>query len=260
MSSLTGLIVGDAPKAETLPTPPASMVDSPTGGVMNDPSKETAPASTETPKTGSERPSWLPEQFKTPEDLAKAYTEIRTKMDSKATATPAPKTDETPNVDMSAAEREYAENGKVSDATLKALAAKGMTSAQVDTYFAGQAALAQQARAEFAEIAGGDDALTTTLAWAKTNLTQAEAAAYDAAVNRGDKATAKMLFQNIVNRYVAANGRDPKLVSGATVPGGTGAQPFANWAQVQEAMSKPQYKTDEAYRQQVRSRLEVSNI
>lgn len=54
-----------------------STSDTNTGLLTTDSSAET----TETPAEGEEtRPAWLPEKFKTPEDLAKSYTELETKM------------------------------------------------------------------------------------------------------------------------------------------------------------------------------------
>lgn len=239
----------NAPVVETTPTI--------TGGVQI---KEGQ--ATQTPPVSTEEKPKLAGKFENVEALEKAYKELETKLGApkapEPPAKPAAGTVEASGLDFNAIADEYTNsNGALSEATTKTLTDKGLTLETVKAFVAGQAAIAKQARAEFVQIAGSEETLTSVVEWAKdpNNIPEAEAKAYDAAVNRGDQTVAKMLWQNIVNRYQAVNGNDPKLVSGSTVPGPGGVKPFANYDQVVAAMSDPRYDSDAAYRDEVIARI-----
>ncbi len=256
---MAGLVIADAPKAETL-NPPASFVETPTG-VMHDPSKEApAPEAKKEEQPAAERPAWLPDKFKSAEDMAKAYKELEQKQGKAPESSSEQGKVEQSGVNMSTAQDEFEKDGKLSDATYKSLAAKGLSREIVDGYLAGQKAIATQTRSEFVAIAGSEEQLTAVLEWAKTGLSKEEITAYDSAVRDGHVATAKMLFQNIQSRFTAANGADPKLVTGSNVPGTPGVQPYESWAQVTADMSKREYKEDPAFRKKVEARLAKSNF
>jgi predicted transcriptional regulator len=245
---------------------PGFMVDGPNGSVIADPSKVPAPK-TETEKSTSERPEWLDEKFKSPEDLAKAYKELEQKLGQKPaadTAKPAdaitPEQVKEKGFDMAALQTEYAEKGELSAETLAKLEEKGITKAAVDQYIEGVNAKAQQVRNEFAQLAGGEESLTSVLEWAKTSLSAEEAAGYDALLESGNHAAAKMAFQGIVARYVAENGETPTLVEAAPSTRTSGEKPFDSWEQVTKEMGKPEYQKDPAFRAKIARRLEVSNL
>src|SRR5690606_27809848 len=114
------------------PQPPEGAVDDGKGGVLLDTSK----VQQEQSGTDPQRPAWLPEKFSSPEDLAKAYAELESKLGGqKKEETPAtPPTKEEAEkavseagLDMAALSKEYAELGGLSEDTLKALEAKGIT-------------------------------------------------------------------------------------------------------------------------------------
>lgn len=224
----------------------------------------TAPAAVETPAAvipaaaTPERPTWLPEKFKTPEEMATAYKELETKQSTAAPAVPVVEVVKQAGVDIAKLGAEYAENGKLSAESLTDLAAKGIPQATVDAYIAGLNAVATQQVAKLQEVVGGKENLTKILEWAKTGLSPTEANAYDKALDANDLTSASMLLQNIQAKYTAAVGNDPKLVKGEIVPNAAGVQPFANTDQVHLAMRDPRYKTDPEYRAQVAKRLAIS--
>jgi hypothetical protein len=259
MSTATLNIGG--PPAQPAMVAPEHMIDGPNGSVIADPSKIAPPAE---PAKKGDRPAWLPEKFKSPEDLAKAYGELESKLGTKPEAKPEAKPAITPaeaaakGVDLKALAEEYRTKGALTDATLADLKAKGIDKADVDTYIAGKEAKNQADAAALAEVAGGKDKLTNVLQWAQTNIDPADAKVYNDLIDAGNVQAAKLSLMGIVARYNAAVGSDPALVTANGAPGVTGIEPFTSQAQVVEAMQNPKYSRDPAYRAQVERRLAIS--
>jgi predicted transcriptional regulator len=257
------MLIGDAPAPQPQAVVPENVTVTPQGGVQfTDPNASGTPPAPETLKTPEtpERPTWLPEKFKTPEDLAKAYGELESKLGAPKPETPAAQRETPPTVDLASAAAEFLTNeGKLSDETVAALAAKGITPAEVSTYAEGQKALGAQVRAEFAQIAGGEENLKATLSWAKANLTPAEIKQYDAAIQSGNADLAKLLFQGIAARFTAAAGTNPTLLTGGNVPA-SGGETYESWDQVTRDMGDPRYKTDPAFQRKVQTKLLRSPI
>lgn len=224
----------------------------PEGGVAVTAKTET-PAGKETP--AGDRPAWLPEKFKTAEDMAKSYTELEKKLGEK---TPASAPVELPKgVDIPAVTKEYQDNGgKLSDKTLEDLKSKGISKDIFDAYISGQQAIAREQHNALGEIVGGTDNLGKILSWAKTGLTQGEIKAYNDAVDSGNTEGAKLLLGSISQKYAQANGVDPKLVSGSITRTKSGVEPFKSSAEVVKAMRDPRYQTDAAYQKLVADRLD----
>lgn len=237
---------------------PGFMVEGPNGSVMVDPAK--VPAKAETP---SERPSWLPEKFKTPEDMAKAYGELETKLGTPKPETPATVTPEQAKekgVDLDALQKEYSEKGALSADSLTALEAKGFTKEHVAQYIAGIQATQAKVRSEFAEIAGGDESLTNVLQWAQKNLSAEEQKSYDALLDSGNHLAAKTVLKDIVTRYKSEVGGDePALIDATRAPSTSGLKPFASQAEAAAAIADPRYAKDPAYRLKVMQRINVSD-
>lgn len=254
------------PTASTGPassTPPAHVTVGSDGVARVDPSKRVE-ESKPTAKVEESRPAYLPEQFKTPEELAKAYNELRAKMDGKPSekpqATPdAAKAVAEAGLDTSKLSTEIAQTGNLSAESIAALKAKGIDDATITAHVEGVKALASQFRTTLANAVGGEESLKAVSAWAKVNLTNAEAAAFDKAVGSGDPALAQIALQGIHARFVAAEGSDPKLVSGEGTQA-AGVEPFKDSAEVTRAMKDPRYKKSQAFRDEVRSRLRVSQV
>lgn len=217
----------------------------------------------EAPQTQEEsRPEWLPEKFKSAEDLAKAYTELEK---SKATkGTKSSKTDEAPadqNVMTSAideATSEFMESGELSDNTFESLEKAGLPRELVEAYMAGQGALAESQVSTVKEAIGGDGNYEAMAEWAAENLTETELEAYNEVVENGSVDQARMAVRGMFAQFQAAGGKAPQLMQGNTQ--GTGVKPFGSAAQVTEAMKDPRYKNDPAYRQSVEQRLAVTTV
>ena len=70
--------------------------------------------------------------------------------------------------------------------------------------------------------------------------------------------SARLAAQGLHARYVAANGAEPALVTGATA--GQSGDVFSSTAQLVEAMRDPRYAADPAYRATVEAKLARSSI
>ena len=107
-------------------------------------------------------------------------------------------------------------------------------------------------------VAGGDQQYSEMLQWAKDNLNPQEVEMFDTVIDRGDPLAAFFAVRSLSYRYLDAQGREGKMVTG-TAPRGDGSQ-FTSQAEVVEAMSDPRYDRDPAFRQKIMKKLERSDI
>ena len=224
----------------------------------------------------TERPEWLPEKFKSAEDMAQAYAELEKRMGQGAkeveeTEQPAEQQQEEQTDDdnkeeasdyneaVVEASKEFFENdGKLSEDTYKKLEGIGLPRDLVDSYAAGQQALLQSEEAQIKGVAG--DSYDAMAEWANEHLPQEEIDAFDEAVTGGTVSQAKLAVQGLYARYQNATGAtQPKLVQGAV--SGTSTMPFKSMQELARAQSDPRYRSgDKAYHQEIDRRLAVSNI
>jgi len=235
--------------------------------------------STETPAPAvadPNRPAWLPEKFKTAEDMAKSYGELERKLGTPKPTTPPASTDAAPQIksaadvsktladaglDMVALRTEFATNGALSDATYTALAAKGIDRGQADSYIEGQKAIVREYTAGLHESVGGKEKFAGLIEWAGANLSADEIKSVNKTLVSGDAALSKTVLAGLNARYTAAMGTDPSLVNGERVPGAGGIQPFRSNNELVAAMQDPRYKgNDPAYHADVRRRVAISNL
>lgn len=229
----------------------------------------TTPEAPSTTPQEEQKPAWLGE-FESPEALAKAYAELRTKMsregspketapaETPTTRDEAAKVAEGAGVDMAALETEFLEHGGLTDATYENLAKAGFARETVDAYIAGQQALNEQIQSRIEEHVGGADRLQAALEWAATGLSQEEAQAFNNAVTKADEVGLKFLMDGLMAKYTAAEGNEPRL-HGGSVSGSSGSV-FRSTAELTAAMGDPRYQRDEAYRADVMARLARSSI
>lgn len=261
----TAVTFSTDPVADPNATPPANAKETANGGVSVSPPDPT-PKTEDTPKTYAGK-------YKSVEDLEKGYVELEKKIgtqsappkpDASTVSGEAPKAPTTEQVrdavskaglNIADLNKEYAKDGKLSEATLKTLNDKGITAEMVNAYTTGVQAIQTQQRAALAEVAGGEDGLKNLYEWVGTNVPANEVDAYNQIVETGSIDAAKLALQGFVSRYNAAVGKEPATVDGEPVPAGGDVAPYASNAEVVRAMSDPLYQTDEAYRQRVYARL-----
>lgn len=234
---------------------------------------ETAPAG------GDSRPAWLPEKFKTPEDLASAYRALEQRLGAAshlpapaAPAQPAPAQGAQPAPGEQPAQpapaggdiaselmQEWVRTGNVSPESRKRFTEK--TGLQ-PTFIDNQIAYMQQQNAAASRMAserlGGEGAVSELMDWAKGRLTDGDRAAFNRAVYSGDPALAQMAVDGLAARYEAEVGRSPRLMAGRKPRPHTGIVPFQSAAEWQAQIRDPKYRTDPAFRAQVEDRLKAS--
>jgi len=202
-----------------------------------------------------ERPEWMPEKFDSPEEFAKAYKELETKLGEGAT-------EELPT-ELSAdsldkfSER-YAENGKLEDEDYNELEKMGLPRSIVDTYIKGNEAALQVAQnTVFGEV-GGQENYQEMVTWASTNLDTDEIALYDEAMNSGDMTKVMNAVRGLSARYDNSEGRTPNLVQGKSK--GSNSSGYSSLEEMKVDMRDPRYHADPAFRESVQHKLSVSNI
>lgn len=227
---------------------------------LQDAANADKPADTPAPQTQEEtRPEWLPEKFQSPEDLAKAYSELEKKGSTSKKASKEEAPAEEPNTMSTAIETataEFMESGELSDKTFETLEKAGLPRDIVEAYMAGQGALVATQVAQVKETIGGEGNYEAMAEWAAENLAEEELSAYNEVVENGTVEQARMAVRGLFAQFRSAGGKAPTLIQGSTT--GSGVKPFGSAAQVTEAMRDPRYKNDPAYRQTVEQRLAVT--
>lgn len=226
----------------------------------------------ETPAEGAkERPEGVPEKFWNAETgevnteaLLKSYSELEAKMSGKEENqeggdenapeggdAPAPLTEA-----FSSAQTEYAETGNLSDETIGKLEAAGIDRATIDTYVAGVKAIEAQMTQQAYTLVGGEDNYKAMIGWAKANLSETEAAAFDRAVQSQD--TMSLAIRGLYQQYQSANGNEPPAINGKPSSNSSGVSAFKSSAEMKAAMADPRYKTDASYRDDVAKRIALA--
>jgi len=235
-----------------------------------DPETEEAVESVPEEQTQEDRPDWLPEKFKSPEDMANAYGELEKKMGAGAeeqqeegeTTNEEQQPDDTTEEDTNTndviveASKEFFENdGVISEETYKNLAEVGLPKELVDSYAAGQQALQQSEEGSIKAVTEGNwDQMAE---WAANNLSPEEVNTFDDIVQNGSVEQAKLAAKGLYAQFKAENGVSPKLVQGAV--NGSSTMPFKSNQELARAMSDPRYKSgDKSYHEEIDRRIAVS--
>ena len=228
----------------------------------------------ELPQDQSDRPEWLPEKFKSAEDMAQAYAELEKKLGQ----APKEDTEESEQVEEKAeddeeqteentseaykavaeASKEFFENdGQLSEETYNALEKSGYPKHIVDSYAEGMAALAEKQQGELNSLTQGN--YEAMVEWANENLPQEELNSINNTITSSDMNMAKLAVQGLYARYQNEVGAKPKLTQGAV--NGVSTMPFKSMQELARAQSDPRYKSgDKAYHEEIDRRLLVSKI
>lgn len=219
---------------------------------------------------GDKRPEWLPEKFKSPEDMAKAYSELEKKLgqpkqgeqqgeQQQEANEAAEKAVESAGLNMDALSAEYAEKGELAPESYEALEKVGISKEMVDQYISGIEAQQELATQQMLAPIGGQGAYTEMVAWAADNLSDSEIDDYNKAIDSGDMATMKMAVENLHNRYTSENGSEPKrMIAGRN--GDAGLSVYNSTAELMRDMQDKRYAEDPAFRSKVEQKLARSNI
>ena len=168
-------------------------------------------------------------------------------------------------VDLAPYQTEFDTNGDVSEES-RAKIAEGLKKVLganarqiVDDFIDSRKVVVENDTRMFYDAAGGEENYGRMATWAAQNLPKQQLEAYNAQVTSGDRHAALFTLDGLKAKYEAANGKIPARVLGGGGPAPTQGG-FASSAEMRRAMADPRYKTDEAYRAQVASRLAVSNF
>jgi|TARA_R100000482_G_C5127033_1_gene149349 hypothetical protein len=239
------------------------------------PTEETSDKPIEESKTN--RPEWLPEKFKSPEDMAKAYGELENKLgqsETKEVKESEPKKEtkesdlsidkaeeavESAGLNMDTLQQEYNENGQLDEKSYTALEKAGIPKDYVDAFIKGQEAIATQTANTLKQEVGGAEAYKAMMSWASDNLSEAEINAYNTTVNGKDLEATKLAIAGLNARFKNAEGVEPNLAKGDR-PSTSNASGYRSWAEVTAAMSDPRYSKDEAYQADVQAKIKNSRL
>ena len=222
-------------------------------------------------QTEESRPEWLPEKFKSPEDLSKAYSELERQFTQSRQEASQPEAEqsvpesteearetvENAGLDFDAMQSEFAENGNLSEETYKNLQDKGIPKEMVDAYVKGQESLAANYENEMYSFAGGKDSYTEMSEWASENLSEAEIDAFNESIQSGNQSQARLAIDGLMSRYRDNGGAEPTLVGGKA---SASVDRYDSWAQVTKDMATAEYKKDPAFRASVEKKLERSTL
>ena len=228
-------------------------------------------------KMVAEQEQLLAGKYKDARELEKAYMELQTKLgeqsaeDTEQVSAEDEQPEETKLSDgatlITDAQQEYYDNGnKLSDETL-AKFSEMSSSELLQAYIElnqdapEQAEAADISEAQISEIkqsAGGEQAYSNVVNWAKSNLDSSQTDAFDEVVNTGSVQAIKLAVAGLKAEYDKANGVEGRMVTGKTAP--NRGDVFRSQAELVSAMNDSRYDRDPAYRQDAIEKLDRSDL
>ena len=177
--------------------------------------------------------------------------------------------DDAPAVSLinEASEEYYANDGQLSEETIERFSEMSSQDL-VNAYLEIQAnnPQAPQQSIELSEgqvnsvvnAAGGQANYDNVIEWAGSNLPNNQIDAFDSVVDSGNPAAIGIAFQGLQSQYNEANGYEGRMLQGK--PASSSGDIYRSQAELVAAMGDPRYDTDPAYRQDVISKLELSDL
>lgn len=162
----------------------------------------------------------------------------------------------TGTVDVGAFEKEFAENGELSEASYEALARVGITREIVNRYIEGRTAYAANYDEQVMSIAGGKSEYEAMINWATDNLSDSEKESYNKAVTSRDVELAKLATAGLMAKYKSSQGNIPAT----TIEGGASSTSsyYSSMSQLVADQKDERYEKDPNYRQAVEDKLRRS--
>ena len=171
------------------------------------------------------------------------------------------------NIDPFEMNQYFAENGgTLSEDMYSQLGKAGLTKEVVDNYLAGvrnevgiesaEPVLSESEIKDLKNLAGGERGYDNLMEWAGQNLDQEAIKDFDDVLATGNKSAIKFAITALMGRYEDSQGRDSKIVTGKE----SSTETYRSMAEVVRDMNKPEYQSDEAFRDDVLRRLSASNL
>ena len=167
----------------------------------------------------------------------------------------------------SASEEYYSNNNSLSDETIEkfsSMSSKELVSAYLQSLKnapAQQPAEVDMTDAQINEVqnsVGGEKQYTEIVGWAAENLPKSQVDAFDNLISTGNTEMIKLAVAGIKSQYSDANGYEGRTLQGK--PSKSSGDVFRSQAELVAAVSDPRYDNDPAYRQDVISKLDRSDV
>jgi hypothetical protein len=105
---------------------------------------------------------------------------------------------------------------------------------------------------------GGEAEYSKIVGWAGENLDKSSTDAFDSIVETGNADAIKLAISGLKSQYENSNGYEGRMLSGKAPK--TSGDVFRSQAEVVAAMNDPRYDNDPAYRQDLITKLDRSDI
>lgn len=165
-------------------------------------------------------------------------------------------------VDAAEVQQQFDETGTISDENFAKFEKAGFPRGMVEAYMRGLAqaneqavAITEQQISQIKAVAGGDEGYQQMQEWMGANLSQEELQAFNDTVDTGDYTKVLAAVSEMNRRYLTEVGVEGNLRGGKAPAQSEG---YANEAEYLADMAKPEYKTSEAFRNQVMQKLAKS--
>ena len=235
-------------------------------------------------KLVAEQEQLLAGKYSSAEELESAYLSLQKKLGQQEEETDYEESDEgyaeeeesdeevsddAPAVSLinEASEEYYANDGTLSDETIERfteMSSQDLVAAYLEIQANNPQAAQQSVELSEAQVnsvqnsAGGEANYNRIVEWAASNLPDAQIDAFDSVVDSGNPAAIGIAFQGLQSAYNDANGYEGRMIQGRA-PSSSG-QVFRSQAELVAAMGDPRYDTDEAYRNDILTRLDNSDL
>ena len=234
-------------------------------------------------KLVAEQEGLLAGKYKSAEDLEQAYLSLQQKLGQEE-ETDYEESDEgyaeeeegdeevpddAPAVNLinEASEEYYANDGTLSEETIERfseMSSQDLVNAYLEIQANNPQAPQQSVELSEAQVnsvqnsAGGEANYNRVVEWAASNLPDNQIDAFDSVVDSGNPAAIGIAFQGLQSQYNEANGYEGRMLQGK--PASSSGDIYRSQAELVAAMGDPRYDTDPAYRQDVISKLEQSDL
>ena len=200
-------------------------------------------------------------KYSSTEELEAAYLELQKKLGSQEEeADVQEEFDEAPETDwLAEAYNSINESGQLSEELVQQISQmNGMDvfNAMQQTDVPGRDLSDGELNAVYQAV-GGQEQYGNLISWAQDNFSEAEINAYDSVIESGDIAQINLALQALYYRYTDAMGQEGELLQGKPA---ASQSTFRSQQELIQAMNDPRYDNDPAYRQDVLSKLDRSDI
>ena len=234
-------------------------------------------------KLVAEQEQLLAGKYKSAEDLEQAYLSLQKKLGQEE-ETDYEESDEgyaeeegsdeevpedAPAVSLinEASEEYYANDGQLSEETISKfseMSSQDLVNAYLEIQANNPQAAQQSTQMSEAQVnsvqnsAGGEANYNRVVEWAASNLPDRQIDAFDSVVDSGNPAAIGIAFQGLQSQYNEANGYEGRMLQGK--PASSSGEIFRSQAELVAAMGDPRYENDPAYRADIISKLEQSDL